>query len=475
MPQMPSSQDILQVLSQMQKPTLPDAANAISETYLNSQRGAPSVSAEAAMGQRLAPQIELLKSFGPMMQMQLELSKIDEQMRHDRATENLNPQAQTISTGPTYGGPVGFPPAQNTNAPLSVQNNNPGNMRPVGSSTGFQQFGSSDQGLAAMRNDLLGKIGGNSPAMNGQAPTLRNIITTWAPPSENNTEAYIASVSKKTGLAPDQQLQPGDVDKLIPAMVNQEGGRQATQYFNQPQNNNQPFMPLFRGNEVMKDNLPQNFAYVSNPNGGMMARQVPGTIEKGANGEVLTQDAQGNVTQQIPPNPMMKAKLEQNLQLIAKKFDELQQEGATVELFKPDPNASMIKNTVNGIGNFTNNKLNQLASTKGIDFGNTQILPGGQQFAQGSKAQVIRDEIQSLIKQTTPLYMQAMGITPGMERAVSAQQMLQEALGGAVGKSREENMFSLANLSRQAGTGQLAQQLQSQAPQSNGWSIQEIK
>jgi len=29
MPQMPSSQDILQVLSQMQKPTLPDAANAI--------------------------------------------------------------------------------------------------------------------------------------------------------------------------------------------------------------------------------------------------------------------------------------------------------------------------------------------------------------------------------------------------------------------------------------------------------------
>ena len=34
--------------------------------------------------------------------------------------------------------------------------------------------------------------------------TIRGIISKWAPPSENKTEAYIANVSALTGILPDE-------------------------------------------------------------------------------------------------------------------------------------------------------------------------------------------------------------------------------------------------------------------------------
>jgi hypothetical protein len=36
--------------------------------------------------------------------------------------------------------------------------------------------------------------------------TLKGIVTAWAPPSENDTEAYIADVAQRTGYAADQVL-----------------------------------------------------------------------------------------------------------------------------------------------------------------------------------------------------------------------------------------------------------------------------
>jgi hypothetical protein len=36
--------------------------------------------------------------------------------------------------------------------------------------------------------------------------TLRALITEWAPPSENDTEKYIARVSKRTGFGPDDKI-----------------------------------------------------------------------------------------------------------------------------------------------------------------------------------------------------------------------------------------------------------------------------
>ena len=36
--------------------------------------------------------------------------------------------------------------------------------------------------------------------------TIRDIITRWAPPKENNTEAYIRSVTDRIGIGPDKEL-----------------------------------------------------------------------------------------------------------------------------------------------------------------------------------------------------------------------------------------------------------------------------
>lgn len=119
---------------------------------------------------------------------------------------------------------------------LSVRNNNPGNLRPVGADAGFQEFTSPQDGLQAMRDDLLLKISGGSSAMKGRfgdqyQPTLANLITTWAPPEENDTGNYINFVAQKTGLDPNAVLQEADLDKIMPAMVEQEGGQKAVQHF----------------------------------------------------------------------------------------------------------------------------------------------------------------------------------------------------------------------------------------------------
>lgn len=134
------------------------------------------------------------------------------------------------------GSPV---PSQGGQNPLSIRNNNPGNIRDTQSGA-FRQFSTPEEGLAAMANDLTAKITGNSPAMKarfgeGYQPTLTNVISTWAPPTENDTQNYIDTVARETGLAPDQVLSPMDIQKLIPAMAKMEGGQQAADYFQQSQ------------------------------------------------------------------------------------------------------------------------------------------------------------------------------------------------------------------------------------------------
>jgi len=119
---------------------------------------------------------------------------------------------------------------------LSVQYNNPGNLRPVGQNDGFQSFSSPQEGLDAMRQDLLLKIAGESPAMlskygEGYEPTLENLLSTWAPPTENDTQNYIDFVSSRTGLPANQALTEADLEAVMPAMVEMEGGPEAVAHF----------------------------------------------------------------------------------------------------------------------------------------------------------------------------------------------------------------------------------------------------
>lgn len=113
-------------------------------------------------------------------------------------------------------------------SPLSVRNNNPGNLKD--SATGqFRVFNTPEEGATAMTADLSAKISGNSPAMEknfgkGYSPTLSNVITTYAPASENNTKSYIDTVSKETGFPPDHVLTAADAPKLQAAMTKVEAG-----------------------------------------------------------------------------------------------------------------------------------------------------------------------------------------------------------------------------------------------------------
>lgn len=199
-----------------------------------------------------------------------------------------SPAAQPISL-PAFG----TAPAMDGNGapmnPMSVRNNNPGNMRPVGASTGMQKFDTPQDGLRAMRKDLVAKINGASRMMKAQhgakyTPTLANIISTWAPPAENDTAAYVMFVSQKTGIGPSQVVTQADIDRLIPAMIEFEGGNKASQYFGGQQ-------PQGTQMSVGATDAPQQ---AQNP------QAIPSGLPQGsvmigtANGRPVYQDPQGN-------------------------------------------------------------------------------------------------------------------------------------------------------------------------------------
>ena len=60
--------------------------------------------------------------------------------------------------------------------------------------------------------------------------TIRKIVKRWAPPSENNTDRYIANVSRWTGIDPDKLIAGQDANAMIAivtAMSRMENGREA--------------------------------------------------------------------------------------------------------------------------------------------------------------------------------------------------------------------------------------------------------
>lgn len=98
--------------------------------------------------------------------------------------------------------------------------NNPGNLRIPGSAVGFQQFPDVDSGVRAMARQL------QLYAKRDHLDTVEGIVSKYAPPSENDTKAYIGDVAKRTGFAPGQHLDLNDratLARLIDAMIHHEG------------------------------------------------------------------------------------------------------------------------------------------------------------------------------------------------------------------------------------------------------------
>ena len=77
------------------------------------------------------------------------------------------------------------------------------------------------------------------------ANCIRDIISRWAPPSENNTEKYIKNVCLWTGLGGLQRLTEEDWPKLVRAMARQECGEVLSE-----ETINRGF-ELFKGNEKL--------------------------------------------------------------------------------------------------------------------------------------------------------------------------------------------------------------------------------
>ncbi|OWT62023.1 hypothetical protein [Candidimonas nitroreducens] len=94
-------------------------------------------------------------------------------------------------------GALGAPTAPgNPTLPAPLRNNNPGALMPGGK---LAQYPTMEAGLAALDGNLqsYGKQG---------VDTLSGIIKKWAPPNENNTQAYIQDVSQRLGLSPAQKI-----------------------------------------------------------------------------------------------------------------------------------------------------------------------------------------------------------------------------------------------------------------------------
>ena len=117
--------------------------------------------------------------------------------------------------------------------PLSLQNCNPGNLRPsappwqgtVGEHAGFAVFDTMEDGIRALAKQLI------SYQDNHGIDTVAAAITRWAPGSDNNnTTAYISFVCSVLSCQPDDRFNFHDPDFLfwmVTAIGEEESGHDA--------------------------------------------------------------------------------------------------------------------------------------------------------------------------------------------------------------------------------------------------------
>jgi len=117
-----------------------------------------------------------------------------------------------------------------TGAPLSIRNNNPGNLRMVGQpgaqegEQGFAAFATPGQGLNALTRQVVLDT-------QERGLTLAEFITKYAPPSENDTERYISFIERKTNMPRNKKIPEFLIPDIVRAIVEMEGGQLALRYF----------------------------------------------------------------------------------------------------------------------------------------------------------------------------------------------------------------------------------------------------
>lgn len=111
-----------------------------------------------------------------------------------------------------------------------IRNNNPGNIRHdsskwrgeiQGTDKAFKTFSLMEWGVRAMFHLL------NNYKKLHQCDTLRKLINRWAPPTENQTDRYVAFVAHDAKISPDQMIDTTNPDVMIAvvrSMIKMENG-----------------------------------------------------------------------------------------------------------------------------------------------------------------------------------------------------------------------------------------------------------
>ncbi len=110
-----------------------------------------------------------------------------------------------------------------------LRNNNAGNIRWDSKTKWLGQTGADDKnfiifeapeyGIRAMARVL-------KSYQNRGVITMGDIVKTWAPAVENDTESYIKSVESRTGFKRDQVMFSQNYPELIAAIIHHENGAQ---------------------------------------------------------------------------------------------------------------------------------------------------------------------------------------------------------------------------------------------------------
>jgi hypothetical protein len=123
--------------------------------------------------------------------------------------------------------------------PRGIRNFNPGNIRHAKgirwqgmahtqTDSQFVQYLNPRWGIRAIARVLITYQDKRQAADGSRIDTVRDIIERWAPPSENDTLAYVTSVAKALGLHPDHApldvYHFGTMRTLVTAIIRHENG-----------------------------------------------------------------------------------------------------------------------------------------------------------------------------------------------------------------------------------------------------------
>lgn len=122
--------------------------------------------------------------------------------------------------------------AKSSGAPRGIRNNNPGNIRDgndkwqgmskIDADKSFVEFDDPTWGIRALAVTLV------TYQDKHKLRSIRAIISRWAPPNENNTEAYVAAVAKACHVAPDESVNVHKYEVMCPlveAIIRHENGQ----------------------------------------------------------------------------------------------------------------------------------------------------------------------------------------------------------------------------------------------------------